>query len=68
MYLLLGVISSKLLFYFNHLDIKQKLQKVIIERQHFFFFLEWQWGKKKKIDGYQVASLKLKWTNRNLPS
>ena len=35
-------------------------------RQHFFFFW-WQWGKRKKIDGYQVASLKLKRTNRNLP-
>lgn len=48
MYLLIGVISSKLLFYFNHLDIKQKLQKVIIERQHFFFFFGVAVGKKKE--------------------
>ena len=48
MYLLLGVISSKLLFYFNHLDIKQKLQKVIIERQHFFFFWSGSGEKKRR--------------------
>ena len=38
MYLLIGVISSKLLFYFNHLDIRQTETAESHHRETAFFF------------------------------